>query len=71
MTICNQAGDASREATLLTLNRLSALLLNFSAFPNTLTELAEKHQSAMLCLMSDLCLEVEDALTAEQEVSHV
>jgi hypothetical protein len=58
-----------KEETLRTLNQLSGLLLNFSAFPDTLTELTEKHQSAMLCLMSELCLKVEDALTAQLEAS--
>lgn len=59
-----------KEETLQTLHQLSALLLNFSAFPETLTELLDHHHHAMLCLMSDLCVKVETDLTAQREVSH-
>jgi len=59
-----------KDETMQALHQLNALLLNFSAFPETLNDLHEHHQSAMLCLMSDLCGKVEADLIALQGVNH-
>ena len=59
-----------KDETMQALHQLHALLLNFSADPATLNELHDHHQSAMLCLMSDLCGKVEADLIALQGVNH-
>ena len=59
-----------KDETMQALHQLNALLLNFSADPATLSDLHDHHQSAMLCLMSDLCGKVEADLTVLQGVNH-